>query len=80
MFGSSPNACTPAPRPDVRVNLNRATAAELEALPGIGAATARRILEHRDKNGPFQSAEALRTTRLVPARTWEQIKDLVDAP
>ena len=70
----------PVPRPDARVNLNRATAAELEALPGIGAATAKRILEYRDKNGPFQAAEALRTTRLVPARTWEQIKDLVDAP
>jgi competence protein ComEA len=79
-ISASRAAKAPAPRPDARVNLNRATAAELEALPGIGAATAKRILEHRDKNGPFQTAEALRTTRLVPTRTWDQIKDLVTAP
>jgi competence protein ComEA len=58
-------------RPDAKLNLNRATAAELEALPGIGAATAKRI---------FETADDLLKARLVPARTWEQIKDLVEAP
>ena len=33
------------------VNLNSATAAQLEALPGIGRATAERIIEYRQKNG-----------------------------
>lgn len=35
------------------VDLNRATAAELDALPGVGPARARAILAYRDRNGPF---------------------------
>jgi competence protein ComEA len=70
----------PAPRPDARLNLNRATEAELEALPGVGPVTANRILQHREKNGPFGSPNDLRSARLVTARAWEQIKDLVEAP
>ncbi|HZQ98349.1 MAG TPA: SLBB domain-containing protein [Chloroflexota bacterium] len=69
-----------SPRPDARLNLNRATEPELEALPGVGPVTANRILQHREKNGPFASPNDLRSARLVTARTWEQIKDLVEAP
>lgn len=41
------------------VNVNTATAEELQTLPGIGPALARRILEHRAAEGPFRSAEEL---------------------
>jgi len=41
------------------VNVNTATAEELQTLPGIGPALARRILEHRAAQGPFRSAEEL---------------------
>lgn len=41
------------------VNLNTATAAELETLPGVGPATAARIVEYRSGHGPFRSAEQL---------------------
>lgn len=44
-------------KPLATVNLNTATAAELETLPGIGASTAARILEYRQKNGPFKKIE-----------------------
>ncbi len=36
------------------VNINTASANDLEALPGIGAKTAARIVEYRQKNGPFK--------------------------
>lgn len=48
-----------APGPGGRVDLNAATAAELDALPGIGPVLAQRIVEHRTRNGPFRSVEQL---------------------
>lgn len=41
------------------LNLNRATAAELDALPGIGSVLANRIVEWREREGPFQSVDDL---------------------
>ncbi len=41
------------------VNINTASAAELDKLPGVGAATAAAIIAHRDKNGPFRSVDDL---------------------
>ncbi len=41
------------------VDLNSATQSELEAVKGIGPAKAKQIVEHRQKNGPFKSVDAL---------------------
>ena len=41
------------------ININRATATELEQLPGVGPATARAIIDYRTANGPFSSPEGL---------------------
>jgi competence protein ComEA len=75
---AAPAAAKPAPTG--RVNLNTATQAELESLPGVGAVTARKILDHRQASGPFQSAEELRDARLVTNATWTRLAELVDAP
>jgi competence protein ComEA len=56
------------------VNLNTATAADLEALPGIGAKTAARIVEYRQKNGPFKKAEELMNVRGVGEKNFLKLK------
>jgi competence ComEA-like helix-hairpin-helix protein len=47
------------PAPAGTVNINTASAAELDALPGVGAKTAALIVEYRQKNGPFKKVEEI---------------------
>jgi competence protein ComEA len=62
---------------DGRLDLNRASAADLEELPGIGKVLAQRILARRDEHGPFETVEDLRAVSGVGAKLFEQIAPLV---
>jgi comEA protein len=60
--------------PAAVVNINTASAAELDALPGIGAKVAARIIEYRQKNGPFKKVEELMNVRGVGEKNFLKLK------
>jgi len=62
------------PASTATVNLNTASATDLEGLPGIGAKTAARIVEYRQKNGPFKKVEELMNVRGVGEKNFLKLK------
>lgn len=61
------------------VSINRASREELEALPGIGPALAARIVEQRERYGPFRRAEHLMLVRGISERRFLQLRPFVTA-
>jgi len=59
------------------VNINTASATDLEALPGIGAKTAARIIEYRQKNGPFKKVEELMNVRGIGEKNFLKLKNQI---
>jgi competence protein ComEA len=59
------------------VNLNSATVPQLEALPGVGKATAERIVEYREKNGGFKRIEDLMNVRGIGEKSFLTLKPLI---
>jgi comEA protein len=76
VLAQEPPARTGAERP-APLNLNTATEAQLEALPGIGASTAARIVEYRKKNGPFKKAEDLMNVKGIGEKSFLKLKALI---
>jgi competence protein ComEA len=65
---------SPALLPGGQLDLNRASLAELEMLPGIGPAKAAAIVEDRERNGPFQSVGDLDRVKGFGAKTVEKLE------
>ena len=76
LLAQEPPARTAAERPSP-LNLNSATEAQLEGLPGIGAATAARIVEYRKKNGGFKKVEDLMNVKGIGEKSFLKLKTLV---
>jgi competence protein ComEA len=65
------------PAPATPININTATASELEALPGVGPAMAERIVEYRQKNGAFKKIEDLMNVKGIGEKSFLKLKPLV---
>jgi len=74
-----PHASAADPHARRRVSLNRATRQELESLPGVGPGLAARVVEHRERHGPFRRVEHLLLVRGFGERRFRQIEPFVTA-
>lgn len=77
--GRSATAVPPAAEPQATgtININTATASQLEALPKIGPAIAQRIVEYRDAHGPFGRIEDLQRVKGIGPATFAALKDFI---
>jgi competence protein ComEA len=71
---SAPASQSPQPAP---LNLNAATKADLEKLPGVGPAMAQRILDYRQKIGTFKKTEELMNVQGIGEKSFLKLKPLV---
>jgi competence protein ComEA len=71
---TAPKASTRVVKPVGIVNINTATAAELEQLPGIGPKTAARIVDYRQKKGPFKKIEELMNVQGIGEKSFLKLR------
>ncbi len=71
--GTEANAAPTGVKGQTIVNLNTATEADLRLLPGVGAATAAKILEYRQQHGSFQSVDELRNVRGIGDKRYQRL-------
>lgn len=69
--GSAPDTTT------AKININTASAEELDKLPGIGPSLAKAIIDHRTKNGPFKQIENINDVKGIGDALFEKIKDQI---
>lgn len=59
------------------ININTATLAQLDTLPGIGPTTAQKIIDYRSQHGPFQKIEDIMNVPGIGPATFDNIKTLI---
>jgi len=59
------------------ININTATSEELQKLPRVGPATAKNIIEYREKNGGFKNIDEIKNVPRIGEKTFEKFKDKI---
>lgn len=60
-----------------KININTATLEELDKLPGVGEATANKIISHREENGQFKNIEDIKNVNGIGDKKFEKMKELI---
>jgi competence protein ComEA len=81
MEGASPVIVTPGVEVITNttelIDINTASIAELDTLPGIGPSTAQKIIDYREQHGPFLAIEDIVNVPTIGPVTYEKLKDLI---
>jgi len=79
VLGADDNQSSPTPEEQQtgKININSATAAELDSLSGIGPTKAQAIIDYRNQNGPFRSIDDLLNVTGIGPKTLETIRDQI---
>ena len=76
---TGPAGTSPVSEQTDRININTATASQLDSLPGIGPVLAQRIIDYREANGPFRSVSQLTLVEGIGEKRLAAILDLITA-
>jgi competence protein ComEA len=80
VYVAGPDGEAQSPVDDGVIAVNRATASDLERLPGVGPVLAERIVAYRDANGPFQQVEDLLDIPGIGESKLASMRDMVRIP
>jgi competence protein ComEA len=75
--GATRPGASPAGRPESKLDLNRATTAEFERLPGIGPVLAKTVWEDRERRGPFRTVDDLKRVKGIGGKRLDRLRPLV---
>ena len=76
---ASPRSALPEVTSQTRISINRATREELARLPGVGPTLASRIVEHRERYGPFRRPADIIIVRGISERRFREMSALLSA-
>ncbi len=74
---ASPAVATAPAKSSSKVNLNRASADELQSLPGVGPVLAQRMVEWRKAHGRYRTVDELQEVKGIGKKRMEQLRPLV---